>query len=78
MAKQNVEEKFITLYNRMKNQAVQIQLRAPSGVDFFSGEQTITLHCGKTAQFPVSRLYKDQVTNHIKAGRLTIVSGTLE
>ena len=72
------EEKFVTLYNKTKNQPVQVQLRAPSGVDFYIGEQTITLHVGKSAKLPVSRLYKDQVTNHIKAGRLSIVSGTIE
>lgn len=78
MAKDKKESKFITLYNKSKNQPVSIQLRAPAGVDFYAGEQTVTLHCGKTAQFPSARLYKDQITNHIKAGRLSIVSGSLE
>lgn len=69
---------YITLYNRSTNQPVPIQLRAPRGVDFYIGEQTVVLHCGKTAKFPVSRLYKEQITNHAKAGRIKILSGTLE
>ena len=77
-AKNAKESAFITLYNRTKNQAVSIQLRAPKGVDFYRGEQTIMLHCGKTAKFPVSRLYKEQIINHTKAGRISILSGSLE
>lgn len=69
---------YITLYNRTKNQTVQIQLRAPRGIDFYLGEQTIMLHCGKTAKFPVARLYKQQIINHQKAGRLAIISGSLD
>ena len=69
---------IITLYNRTRTQPVYIQLRAPRGVDFYLGEQTVVLHCGKTGKFPVNRLYKEQIVNHQKAGRLTIVSGNLD
>lgn len=69
---------YVTLYNRSANQPVYIQLRAPHGVDFYIGEQTVVLHVGKTGKFPVSRLYKDQIINHQKAGRLSIVNGSLE
>jgi len=72
------KESFVTLYNRTKNQPVSIQLRAPAGVDFYLGEQTVVLHCGKMAKFPVSRLYKEQITNHQKAGRITLLSGNME
>lgn len=74
----NAKIKFVTLYNKTKNQPVYIQLRAPGGVDFYIGEQTVILHCGKNAKFPVSRLYKEQINNHMKAGRLQILSGNLE
>jgi hypothetical protein len=77
-AKSAQESAFITLYNRTKSQAVSIQLRAPKGVDFYIGEQTIILHCGKTAKFPISRLYKEQIVNHTKAGRISILSGSLD
>lgn len=69
---------FVTVYNRTPNQPVFIQLRAPKGVDFYLGEQTVILHVGKTAKFPVSRLYKEQIINHTKAGRIKILSGTLD
>ena len=63
---------YTTILNTSK-QMVTIQLKAPPGVDFFVGEQTITLMPGKFAQFPVSRLYNDQVKNHQKAGRIKIL-----
>lgn len=69
---------YITVYNRTTNQPVPIQLRAPKGVDFYLGEQTVVLHVGKTAKFPVSRLYREQIINHTKAGRIKILSGTLD
>ena len=89
MAKRNLSQRelaqvkkdtggFITVYNRTSNQPVSIQLRAPRGVDFYLGEQTVVLHVGKTAKFPVSRLYKEQIINHTKAGRIKILSGTLD
>jgi len=69
---------FVTVYNRTANQPVYIQLRSPKGVDFYLGEQTVILHVGKTAKFPVSRLYREQIINHTKAGRIKILSGTLD
>ena len=69
---------FVTVYNRTSNQPVFIQLRAPKGVDFYLGEQTVMLQVGKTAKFPVSRLYREQIINHTKAGRIKILSGTLD
>ncbi|MEM3097212.1 MAG: hypothetical protein QXU32_00615 [Nitrososphaerales archaeon] len=75
---QNREQKFVTLYNKTRNQPVYIQLRAPKGVDFYIGEQTVILHCGKIGKFPVNRLYKEQIINHAKAGRISILSGSLE
>jgi hypothetical protein len=69
---------YVTLCNKTTNQPVSIQLRAPNGVDFYIGEQTVILHCGKTGKFPVSRLIREQIVNHQKAGRISIVSGSLE
>ena len=68
---------FITVYNRTRTQPVYIQLKAPKGGDFYLDEQTVVLHCGKTGKFPVNRLYKEQITNHQKAGRIKILSGSL-
>lgn len=69
---------WVTLYNRLPKQAVQIQLRAPNGVDFFLGEQCVYIPVGQTAKFPVNRLYKEQIVNHQKAGRISIISGSLD
>lgn len=69
---------WITLYNRLPKQAVQIQLRAPAGVDFYLGEQSVYIPKGQTAKFPVNRLYKEQIVNHQKAGRISIISGSLD
>lgn len=69
---------WVTLYNRLPKQAVQIQLRAPAGVDFYLGEQSVYIPKGQTAKFPVNRLYKEQIVNHQKAGRISIVSGSLD
>ena len=64
---------YTTLLNTSK-QAVTIQLRAPTGVDFCIGEQTISLMPGKLTRCPSSRLYEDQIKNHQKAGRIRILS----
>lgn len=69
---------WVTIYNRLPKQAVQIQLRAPAGVDFYLGEQSVYIAKGQTAKFPVNRLYKEQIVNHQKAGRISIVSGSLD
>lgn len=68
----------VTLYNRLPKQAIQIQLRAPAGVDFYLGEQCVYMSAGETAKFPVDRLYKEQIINHQKAGRISILSGSLD
>lgn len=68
---------MMTIYNKAK-QAIPIQLRAPSGVDFYRGEQTVWLGTGRSDKFPVSRLYKDQIINQQKAGRLLVISGTFD
>lgn len=69
---------WITLYNRCPKMSLQIQLRAPAGVDFYLGEQSVYIPVGQTAKFPVNRLYKEQIVNHQKAGRLSIVTGSLD
>lgn len=69
---------WITLYNRLPKQSIQIQLKAPQGVDFYLGEQSVYIPVGQTAKFPVNRLYKEQIVNHQKAGRISIVSGSLD
>lgn len=69
---------FVTLFNKSSKQPVPIQLKAPAGVDFYNGEQTVWLQKGKTAVFPVSRLIKEQIINQQKMGFLLIVSGSLE
>lgn len=74
----NSKTEWVTIYNRLPKQAVQIQLRAPAGVDFYLGEQSVYIPKGQTAKFPVNRLYKDQIVNHQKAGRISIVSGSLD
>ena len=68
---------FVTLYNKSSKQPVPIQLKAPVGVDFYNGEQTVWLHRGKSAVFPVSRLIKEQIVNQQKMGFLLVVSGSL-
>ena len=72
------KSEWVTLYNRLPKQAVQIQLRAPAGVDFYLGEQSVYVSAGQTAKFPVNRLYKEQIVNHQKAGRISVVSGSLD
>lgn len=67
----------MTIYNKAK-QAIPIQLRAPKGVDFYRGEQTVWLDVGRSDKFPVSRLYKDQIINQQKSGRLLVISGTFD
>jgi len=70
---QNV--KFVTILNVSK-QAIPVQLRAPDGVSFFVGEQTIVVLPGKTANLPENRIYDHQINNHQKAGRLKVLSAT--
>ena len=72
------QEGYVTIHNRLKKQPVSIQLRSPKGVDFYVGEQTIQLMAGKVAKFPVHRLYKHQIINHQKAGRIRVLHGSLD
>ena len=76
-ARQAKKTTFISLYNRSRH-SVSIQLKAPPGVDFYIGEQTCPVLPGKVGKFPVDRLYKEQITNHQKAGRIKIISGSLD
>lgn len=69
--------KFMTIYNKSK-QSIPIQLKAPAGVDFYRGEQTVWLDVGRTDKFPINRLYKDQIINQQKAGRLLVISGSFD
>lgn len=73
--KKDAEDKnnvvFKTVMNKSR-QAITVQLRAPKGVDFFTGEQTISILPGKTAKLPEHRIYKEQLTNHQKAGRIIV------
>ena len=39
--KQAKEVKYVVIINRSNSQTIPIQLRAPKGVDFFVGEQTV-------------------------------------
>jgi hypothetical protein len=76
-SKQKTKGGVMTIYNKSK-QAIPIQLKAPKGVDFYRGEQTVWLDVGRTDKFPVSRLYKDQIINQQKAGRLLVISGSFD
>jgi hypothetical protein len=51
---------------------IPIQLKAPVGVDFFAGEQTVSLNRGKSGRFPVSRLRATQVENLQKSGKIRV------
>ncbi len=67
----------IAIYNKSR-QSIPIQLKAPKGVDFYRGEQTVWLGVGKSDKFPANRLYKDQIINQQKAGRLLVISGSFD
>lgn len=63
----------VTIVNRCKKQTIPIQLRAPDGVSFWVGEQTVPLYPQRMAVFPENRLYWDQIRNFQKAGRIQII-----
>ena len=65
---------YVTIINKMDSQTIPIQLRAPSGHDFFSGEQTIMLYPKRMGRFPQHRLYAEQIENFQKAGRIQVLS----
>jgi hypothetical protein len=64
-------EEYIIIHNICK-QMIPIQLKAPVGVDFFAGEQTVSLNRGKSGRFPVSRLRATQVENLQKSGKIRV------
>jgi len=70
----NVEQ--VVIVNRSSTQTVPIQLRAPRGVDWFVGEQTVPLYPKRMAKFPKSRLYMEQVTNYQKQGRVQVIKSS--
>lgn len=63
----------VTIINRCKKQMVPIQLKAPDGVSFWVGEQTVPLYPLRMAVFPENRLYWDQIRNFEKAGRIQVI-----
>jgi len=69
--KEKQEEEYIIIHNICK-QMVPIQLKAPIGVDFYRGEQTINLNRGKSAKFPKSRLRMPQITNLQKSRMIKV------
>lgn len=69
--KEKDSESYVMIHNTSK-QSIPIQLRAPTGVDFYVGEQTIPLYPGKSGKFPKSRLIDNQLINLQKAGRIKV------
>jgi hypothetical protein len=67
---------YVTIINRSKKQTVPIQLKAPVGVDFFVGEQTIPLYPLRMAKFPENRLYSEQIRNFQKQGRIQVLNAS--
>jgi hypothetical protein len=65
---------YVTIINKSGKQTVPIQLRAPKGVDFFVGEQTVPLYPNKMAKFPKNRLYMEQIMNYEKSGRIRVIA----
>ena len=72
--KQNI--RYVTIINRSKKQTVPIQLRAPVGIDFFVGEQTVPLYPQRMAKFPENRLYDEQIKNFQKQGRIQVLNAS--
>ena len=68
--------KFVTIINRSKSQTIPIQLKAPAGQRFFTGEQTVPLYPSKMAQFPENRLYIEQIKNFQKQGRIQVLNAS--
>ena len=67
---------YVTIINRSKKQTIPIQLKAPIGVDFFVGEQTIPLYPRRMAKFPENRLYAEQIRNFQKQGRIQVLNAS--
>ena len=70
----NVEQ--VVIVNKSKSQTVPIQLKAPPGIDWFVGEQTVPLYPKRMSKFPKSRLYMDQITNYQKQGRIQVIKSS--
>lgn len=68
----------VTIINKSDKQTIPIQLRAPKGVSFWVGEQTVNLYPKKMSVFPVHRLYLEQIKNFEKAGRIQVLWGNVE
>lgn len=66
----------VVIVNRSKSQTVPIQLKAPPGVDFFVGEQTVMLYPRRMAKFPKNRLYAEQIDNFRKQGRIQVLNAS--
>lgn len=66
---------YVTIYNKNRKRPISIQLKSPPNVDWYTGEQTTNIPPGKTERFPAHRLYPEQVINHEKAGRISVLSG---
>ena len=73
---QKSDSEKVVIINRSKNQTVPIQLKAPAGVDWFVGEQTIMLYPQRQARFPKHRLYSAQIENHQKHGRIQVIKSS--
>lgn len=71
----NVEQ--VVIVNKSKSQTIPIQLKAPPGVDWFVGEQTVPLYPKRMAKFPKSRLYLEQITNYQKQGRIQVIKSSI-
>lgn len=71
----NVEQ--VVIVNKSKSQTIPIQLKAPPGVDWFVGEQTVPLYPKRMAKFPKSRLYLDQIANYQKQGRIQVIKSSI-
>lgn len=69
--KTRAAEEYVMIHNICK-QTVPIQLKPPYGVDFYQGEQTVSLNRGKSARFPKSRLRVTQVDNLRKSGMIRV------
>lgn len=63
----------VTIVNRCKDQTVPIQLKAPEGVSFWVGEQTVNLYPKRMASLPENRLYWEQIRNFEKSGRIRVI-----
>lgn len=66
--------RYVTIINKSTTQTVPIQLKAPPGKDFYVGEATVPLYPKRMGKFPVHRLYKEQIENFQKQGRIQVLN----